>query len=92
MMLLTLLFSFFGSYSPENRGTIVNLLLLFYILLSFVNGYLATRLYVSFDGKQIKRLIAVTASALPRSSSRLLPRSHLLHHPPGAADARHLPA
>ena len=64
-LLLAIILGYFGTYSPENRGSFINILLLFFVLLSFVNGYYSTWLYSSFGGKHIKWSIRLSGTLVP---------------------------
>ena len=62
---MTIILAYFGTYSPENRGSFINILLLFFVLLSFVNGYCSTWLYSSFGGKHIKWSMRLSGTLVP---------------------------
>ena len=62
---MAIILGYFGTYSPENRGSFINILLLFFVLLSFVNGFYSTWLYSSFGGKHIKWSIRLSGTLVP---------------------------
>ena len=65
MVLATITLALLGYISPENRGTIINLLLVLYVLFSYTNGYYSSRFYSSFGGKHLKRNIFLSGTLLP---------------------------
>lgn len=62
---MTMILAFLGAFSPENRGTLVNILLVLFVLLSYINGYFSTWFYTSFGGKHIKRVIILSGTLVP---------------------------
>ena len=65
MLLSSIVLALCGYISPENRGTIVNLLLVLYVLFSYSNGYYSTFFYCSWGGKSVKRTILLSGTLLP---------------------------
>lgn len=65
MLVASVVLALCGYISPESRGTIINLLLVLYVVFSFANGYVATHLYLSWGGKHTKQTILLTGTLLP---------------------------
>lgn len=61
----TIALALFGFLSPSNRGLLTTVMLLLYILFSFLNGYASSRVYKFFNGQAWKTLFASTPLALP---------------------------
>lgn len=54
-----------GYVSPARRGSMVNVLLVFYMLCGIISGYVSSRLYKTFRGRQWQLCTAGTALLLP---------------------------
>lgn len=65
MVLATVTLALLGYISPENRGTIINLLLVLYVLFSYTNGYYSSWFYASWGGKHLKKNIVLSGTLLP---------------------------
>lgn len=64
MTLATLIISFYGVLSPANRGGLIFALILMFVLLAFVAGYVAAWMCVEFSQKSWKVVFGV-ASFIP---------------------------
>jgi transmembrane 9 superfamily member 2/4 len=62
---LTIAFALFGFLSPSNRGSLGTAILVLYMLLSFVGGYVSARVYKTFGGDAWKRNIVLTPVMVP---------------------------
>jgi transmembrane 9 superfamily protein 2/4 len=76
MVAVTLVFALFGFLSPSLRGSLASTMLVFWTLFSCINGYVSTRIYLSFGGEAIKKLAFLSATLFPTyvlcySASRL---------------------
>jgi transmembrane 9 superfamily protein 2/4 len=65
MTLFTIFFSALGFMNPARRGHLLMGLLLFYVALGSVNGYVTARLYKTFKGKAWQRATATAALLMP---------------------------
>ncbi len=65
MFALTLVFAVMGFLNPSRRGSLVMALLLLYVFMGSVAGYVTARLYKTFKGKNYQRTVFVTAFGLP---------------------------
>lgn len=65
MGFLTILFSMMGFLSPANRGALIMALLLLYVLMGSVAGYVTSRLYKALKGKAYQKATTLTAVAFP---------------------------
>eukprot|EP00560_Eucampia_antarctica_P001193 CAMPEP_0197833196 /NCGR_PEP_ID=MMETSP1437-20131217/18162_1 /TAXON_ID=49252 ORGANISM="Eucampia antarctica, Strain CCMP1452" /NCGR_SAMPLE_ID=MMETSP1437 /ASSEMBLY_ACC=CAM_ASM_001096 /LENGTH=510 /DNA_ID=CAMNT_0043437101 /DNA_START=216 /DNA_END=1745 /DNA_ORIENTATION=+ len=65
MTLITVIFSAVGFIHPSNRGALLMAILLLYVLMGSVNGYITARLYKTFKGKAWQRATTTTALAFP---------------------------
>jgi len=54
-----------GFVSPARRGSLINVLLVFYMLCGIISGYVSSRLYKTFRGRQWQLCTAATALLLP---------------------------
>ena len=64
-ILLSILFSAVGFLSPARRGSLVNALLVFYMLSGVVAGYVSSRLYKAFRGRLWQLCTVMTATLFP---------------------------
>ena len=62
---LSVFFAAMGFLSPANRGSIMIGMLLFYVLMGFLAGFIAARFYKTFKGKQWQRCTLLTATLFP---------------------------
>jgi transmembrane 9 superfamily protein 2/4 len=62
---LSIFFAALGFLSPANRGSIMIGLLLFYVLMGCVAGFVSARFYKTFKGKQWQRCTLLTAFLFP---------------------------
>jgi transmembrane 9 superfamily protein 2/4 len=60
-----IIFSAIGFISPANRGSIMMGMLLLFVLMGSLAGYVSARLYKSFKGKQWQRCTLLTALLIP---------------------------
>lgn len=65
MALFVVVFAAIGFLSPANRGSIMIALLLLYVLMGSVAGYVSARLYKAFRGKMWQRCTLLTALTFP---------------------------
>lgn len=65
MSCITIFFAAIGFLSPAYRGGIVMALLMFYVLMGGVAGYVTARLYKTFKGKLWQRATLLTAFLYP---------------------------
>lgn len=65
MTTLTLVFAVMGFLNPARRGSLIMSLLVVYILMGSVAGYVTARLYKTFKGKNWQRATFVTAFGFP---------------------------
>lgn len=61
----TIVFALLGFLSPSNRGSLGTIMILLYTVLSFVGGYVSSRVYKSMQGEQWKANIALTPLLIP---------------------------
>jgi transmembrane 9 superfamily protein 2/4 len=64
-MFFFIVFAAIGFLSPANRGSLMIGVLLIYVMLGFIAGYVSSRLYKTFKGKQWQRCTLVTATLFP---------------------------
>lgn len=64
-ILLAIIFSAIGFLSPARRGSLVNAILVFYMLSGVISGYVSSRLYKSFKGRMWQLCTVVTALLFP---------------------------
>ena len=65
MSFLTIIFSAMGMLSPANRGSLLMAVLLIYVMMGVVAGYVTARLYKTFNGKSWQRATICTALGFP---------------------------
>lgn len=65
MSLLTIVFSAIGFLSPANRGSLMIALLLLFVMMGAVAGYVSARLYKTFNGTQFTKNSLMTALFFP---------------------------
>lgn len=89
MTLITMIFAVLGFLSPSNRGGLMTALLLLFVLMGFVAGYVSARMYKSFKGLDWKMTTLKTAFMFPGSNppSRppLSPHAHTPMAPLGTS-------
>ena len=64
-VLMAILFSAIGFLSPARRGSLVIAFLVFYMLCGVVAGYISSRLYKAFRGRQWQLCTVITAVLFP---------------------------
>lgn len=64
-ILLSIIFSAIGFLSPARRGSLMNGILSFYVLSGILAGYVSSRLYKSFKGRQWQVCTVATAILFP---------------------------
>ena len=65
MSIALMIFAVLGLLSPANRGGLLTALLLLFVAMGSISGYVSARLYKMFGGKQWKRNTALTATLYP---------------------------
>lgn len=65
MTLVSLLFACLGFLSPPNRGALMTTVLVLYVFLGVVSGYVSARLYKTMGGLRWKSNVLTTAFLLP---------------------------
>jgi transmembrane 9 superfamily protein 2/4 len=65
MAILTVIFSVMGFLNPARRGSLITALLFVYVLMGSVAGYITSRLYKTFKGKNWQQATMVTAFGFP---------------------------
>ncbi|WKY14534.1 hypothetical protein Q1695_000231 [Nippostrongylus brasiliensis] len=65
MVSITLVFACLGFLSPANRGALITFALVFYVLFGIVAGYVAARLYKTFQGYHWKTNVVLTSFLIP---------------------------
>jgi transmembrane 9 superfamily member 2/4 len=65
MALITMTFAVLGFLSPSNRGGLMTALLLLFVLMGLVAGYVSSRMYKSFRGTDWKMTTLKTAFMFP---------------------------
>ncbi len=65
MAFFTIVFAAVGFLSPANRGSLMIAVLLTYVLMGSVAGYISARLYKTFKGKQWQKCTVFTALWYP---------------------------
>lgn len=63
--LFAIVFAAFGFLSPARRGSMVNAFLVLYMLCGIVAGYVSSRLYKAFGGRQWQLCTVITAIFFP---------------------------
>lgn len=63
--LFAIIFSAFGFLSPARRGSLVNAFLSFYMLCGICAGYVSSRIYKAFRGRQWQLCTVITALFFP---------------------------
>jgi transmembrane 9 superfamily member 2/4 len=64
-VLFAIIFSAIGFLSPARRGSLMNAFLAFYVLTGIVAGYVSSRIYKAFRGRQWQLCTIVTALFFP---------------------------
>lgn len=62
---ITIVFAAIGFLSPANRGTLVIALLLLFLLMGILAGYVTARIHKLFNGQSWQRVTLITALAFP---------------------------
>jgi transmembrane 9 superfamily protein 2/4 len=65
MTAITLVFATLGFLSPSSRGALGTMVLIFYVLLSAVAGYVSSLLYKSLQGELWRKNVALSSLLLP---------------------------
>ena len=65
MVLATTIFSAVGFLNPSNRGSLMSALVVTFMLLGVLGGYVAARVHKMFDGKSWQRTTIWTALLIP---------------------------
>ena len=65
MSTFTLIFAIMGFLNPSRRGSLISALLVLYVLMGGVAGYVTARFYKSFNGKNFQRATFATAFGFP---------------------------
>jgi transmembrane 9 superfamily protein 2/4 len=65
MVFITLIFALLGFLSPANRGSLLTVLLLLYVILGSVAGYYSSRVFKFFKGEDWMRATLFTAFLFP---------------------------
>jgi len=65
MAFLTILFAAMGFLSPANRGSLLMALVLLYVLMGSVNGFVTAKMYKTFKGKSWQKATTVSAFGFP---------------------------
>jgi transmembrane 9 superfamily protein 2/4 len=64
-ILLSIIFSAVGFLSPARRGSLMNAILVFYMLCGIFAGYVSSRLYKAFKGRLWQLCTVITATLFP---------------------------
>ena len=64
-LLYTLFFAFIGFFKPESRGSLLTMLLMVFIFIGIISGYLSGRLYKIFKGRNWLKSALYTALLFP---------------------------
>merc|ERR1712038_107703 len=83
----TLIFSVMGFLNPARRGSLIMALLILYVLMGGVAGYVAARMYKTFKGKNWQRATFVTAFGFPSITFAFFFLMNLLAVSKGRGDA-----
>jgi len=65
MSIITIIFGLLGFLSSSRRGQLLISLLSSYVLLGYIAGFTAARIYKTFKGKNLKKTTMMTAIGLP---------------------------
>jgi transmembrane 9 superfamily protein 2/4 len=65
MSAVTLLFAVLGFLSPSNRGSLMTVMVVFYVFFGCVAGFISARAYKMFGGENWKRNVLMTALLVP---------------------------
>lgn len=84
---LTLIFSVMGFLNPARRGSLLMSLLILYVLMGSVAGYVTARMYKTFKGKNWQRATFVTALGFPSVAFTLFFLMNLLALSKESSDA-----
>jgi len=87
MTLLTIIFSAMGFLSPANRGALLMALLLLYILMGSVAGYVTARMYKTFKGKSWQKATTLVAFGFPSVAFGIFFMMDVLAMSYGSSDA-----
>lgn len=83
----TLIFAFMGFLNPSRRGSLIMALLVFYVLMGSVAGYVTARFYKSFNGKNFQRATFATAFGFPSMFFSIFFVMNLIAVAKGSGDA-----
>lgn len=64
-ILLAIIFSAVGFLSPARRGSLMNAILVFYMLSGIISGFVSSRLYKAFKGRMWQLCTVMTALLFP---------------------------
>lgn len=62
---ISLLFALCGFASPEKRGTLGTIVIITYLVMGYFSGYLSSRFYKTFNGKNFKKNFFLTTFFYP---------------------------
>ncbi|XP_793969.4 transmembrane 9 superfamily member 2 [Strongylocentrotus purpuratus] len=65
MSFITLGFACLGFLSPANRGSLMTCVMVLYVLLGFIAGYVSSRIYKTFGGERWKSNVLSTSFLIP---------------------------
>uniref|UniRef100_A0A7S3QEP7 Transmembrane 9 superfamily member n=1 Tax=Chaetoceros debilis TaxID=122233 RepID=A0A7S3QEP7_9STRA len=65
MSIMTVVFATMGFLSPARRGSLIMALLILYVLMGGVAGYVTSRMYKTFKGKSWQKATIMTAFGFP---------------------------
>eukprot|EP00516_Mucochytrium_quahogii_P000084 CAMPEP_0203757504 /NCGR_PEP_ID=MMETSP0098-20131031/10533_1 /ASSEMBLY_ACC=CAM_ASM_000208 /TAXON_ID=96639 /ORGANISM=" , Strain NY0313808BC1" /LENGTH=613 /DNA_ID=CAMNT_0050649721 /DNA_START=140 /DNA_END=1978 /DNA_ORIENTATION=- len=69
MTITLMVFALLGFLSPANRGGLMTAMILLFVLMGYFAGYVSSRMYKMFGGKQWKRCTVLTALLYPGIAS-----------------------
>ena len=72
MILYVLFFSILGFFQPEARGSVLTMMVMIFVFLSVVGGYINGRIYKTFRGRNWIKSAIITALLFPGCSFILL--------------------
>lgn len=87
MASFTLIFSVMGFLNPARRGSLIMALLILYVFMGSVAGYVTARLYKTFKGKNWQKATFVTAFGFPTVTFALFFLMNLLALTKESSDA-----
>ncbi len=87
MASITLVFAVMGFLNPARRGSLILALLVLYVLMGSVSGYVTARMYKTFKGKNWQRATFVAAFGFPSLTFAMFFLMNLLAVSKGSGDA-----